>query len=66
MLFDPIKLAYYIEKVINSYITYMLKYYHMIYRHYTRQDLWQIFYKDFKGFTFDLFRKGYQVVVREL
>ena len=66
MLFDPTKLAYYIEKVINSYITYMLKCHHMIYRNCIRQDLWQIFYKDFKGFIFDLFKKSYQVVVREL
>ena len=64
--FDPINTKYYIEEIINSYITYMLIYYYIIYKNCKGKDLWQIFYEDFEGFTFDIFKLSYCVAVREL
>ena len=57
---------HHIKKIVNGYIICMLVCYCTIYKNRKDKDLWQIFYEDFKGFTFDIFKLGYRVAVREL
>ena len=64
--FDPINTKHYTEEIVNGYITYILVCYHTIYKNRKGEDLWQIFYKDFKGFTFNIFKLGYCVTIKEL
>ncbi len=64
--FDPINTKHHTEEIVNGYITCMLACYCTIYKNYKGEDLWQIFYKDFEGFIFDIFKLGYRVIVKEL
>ena len=64
--FNPENKEYYIEKIINGYITYILTCYRTIYKNCKDEDLWQIFYKDFEGFIFDIFKLGHYVAIKEL
>jgi hypothetical protein len=66
MSFNPVNTKHYTERIVNGYITYMLVYYCTIYRNRENKDLWQIFYKDFVGFMFNIFKLGHRVTVREL
>ena len=63
-LFDPANIEHYIEGIVNGYITCMLIGYRTKYK--KREDLQQIFYKDFKGFTFDIFKLSHRIAVKEL
>jgi len=64
--FDPANPEHQTEEIVNGYITCMLACYRTIYRNRENEDLWQIFHEDFEGFTFDIFRLGHRIVVREL
>ena len=57
---------YYINEIVNSYITYILACYRTIYKNYKDENLWQIFYKDFEGFIFNIFKLSHYVAVKEL
>ena len=63
--FNPENKEYYTEEIVNGYITYMLVCYCTIYKNCKDEDLWQIFYKDFEGFIFNIFKLGHRVAVRE-
>jgi hypothetical protein len=64
--FDPINTKHHTEEIVNGYITCMLACYRTIYKNRENEDLWQIFHEDFEGFTFDIFKLGHRVAVREL
>ncbi len=66
MSFDPANTKHHTEGIVNSYITCMLACYRTIYKNRENEDLWRIFYEDFAGFTFDIFKLGHRVAVREL
>jgi len=66
MLFNPINTEHYIEKIVNGYLTCILIYYCIIYKNRKGKDLSKIFYEDFKGFIFNIFKLGHYVTVREL
>ena len=65
-LFNPKNKEYYTEEIINGYITYILVCYCTIYKNRKGKDLWQIFYKDFEGFIFNIFKFSHRVTIREL
>jgi hypothetical protein len=50
--------------IINRYIIGMLECYRTIYSKYTGENLWQLFHEDFEDFTFDIFKLGYRVALR--
>ena len=64
--FNLINTEHHTEEIINGYITYILACYCIIYKNYKGKDLWQIFYEDFKGFIFNIFKLSHCVIVREL
>ena len=64
--FNPENKKYYIEEIVNGYITCILVCYCIIYKNYKDKDLQQIFYKDFKGFIFNIFKLSYYVTIKEL
>ena len=65
-LFNFKNKEHYIKGIVNGYITYILACYYIIYKNYKDKDLWQIFYKDFKGFTYNIFKLSHCVAVKEL
>ena len=56
-LFDPTNENQLTAENINGYITHMTKIYQS--GKYKDDDLWQIFYEDFEGFTMEIFLKAY-------
>src|SRR4029077_15457119 len=65
--FDPANAEHHTEGIVNGYITSMLAIcYRTIYKNRKNEDLWQIFHEDFEGFTFDIFKLGHRIAVREL
>src|SRR4029077_15474593 len=66
--FDPANAEHHTEGIVNGYITCMLRLacYRTIYKNRKNEDLWQIFHEDFEGFTFDIFKLGHRIAVREL
>jgi len=64
--FDPENAEHHTEEIVNGYINCMLACYRTIYKNRKNEDLWQIFHEDFEGFTFDIFKLGHRVAVREL
>ena len=66
MLFNLTNMEHHTEKIVNGYLTYMLVCYRTIYKNRKGEDLQKIFYKDFKGFTFNIFKLSHYVTIREL
>jgi hypothetical protein len=57
--FDPTDENQLTTENINGYITHMTKIYQL--GKYKNNDLWQIFHKDFEGFTMEIFSKAYHI-----
>ncbi len=64
--FDPANETHHTEEIVSGYIACMLACYRTIYKNRKGEDLWQIFHEDFEGFTYDIFKLGHRVAVREL
>jgi len=64
--FDPENTEHHTEEVVTGYINCMLACYRTIYKNRKNEGLWKIFHEDFEGFTFDIFKLGHRVAVREL
>ena len=64
--FDPKNTEHHTEEVVTGYINCMLACYRTIYKNRKNEGLWKIFHEDFEGFTFDIFKLGHRVAVREL
>ena len=62
--FDPTNENQLTTENINRYIAYMTEIYQS--RKYRDNYLWQIFYKDFEGFTTKIFTKAYCQAIRDL
>ena len=65
--FDPENAEHHTEGIVHGYGIYCtLTCYRTICKNRQNEDLWQIFHKDFEGFTPDIFKLGHRIAVREL